>query len=184
LQLYLKICKDYEEYIHEIVASQYSGDVRAETGHVGLKNQGNTCYLNSLMQALYHTAFLREAVFQIPSEAVPAAEVDSDSDDETVGTVGVQESKADAVAVEPAAPVPDSVVLALQRVFYRLQFSQGSVGTKVVRSKRFIVAVRAPNTHLLSRNSLAASGGMPENLSHSTTFKSSIGCYVTTLRLK
>lgn len=188
MQLHLKICKDYEEFIHESVASQYSGDVRAGTGHVGLKNQGATCYLNSLMQALYHTAFLREAVFQIPSEAVPAAEVDSDSDDEAVGTVGVQQtkkkSKTAAVAVEPAAPVPDSVVLALQRVFYRLQFSQGSVGTKVARSKRFIVAVRAPNTHLLSRNSLAASGGMPENLSRSTTFKSWIACYATTLRLK
>ena len=137
--------------------------MRAETGHVGLKNQGNTCYLNSLMQALYHTAFLREAVFQIPSEAVPAAEVDSDTDevdsdtdDETVGTVSVQESKSAAVAVEPAAPVPDSVVLALQRVFYRLQFSQGSVGTKVVRSKRFIVAVRAPT--------LTFSAGTPSQL--------------------
>ena len=114
--------------------------------------------------------------------------VDSDSDDDAVGTVGAQSSKKKSKAAvanaEPAAPVPDSVVLALQRVFYRLQFSQGSVGTKVARAKRFIAAVRAPNTHLLSRNSLAASGGMPENLSRSTTFKSWIACYATTLRLK
>ena len=133
--------------------------MRAETGHVGLKNQGNTCYLNSLMQALYHTAFLREAVFQIPSEAVPAAEVDSDSDDEAVGTVGVQKtkkkSKAAAVAVEPAAPVPDSVVLALQRVFYRLQFSKGSVGTKVSAPSAFVDV-------LLAFCSLFATGADPQ----------------------
>ena len=100
------------------------------------------------MQALYHTAFLRDAVFQIPSEAVQAAEVDSDSDDEAVGTVGAQNTnkkpkvKATASAAEPpapAAPVPDSVVLALQRVFYRLQFSQSSVGTKVARPKSFVL---------------------------------------------
>jgi hypothetical protein len=141
LQLYLKICKDYEDYIQEFVRSQYSGDLRKETGHVGIKNQGATCYLNSLMQALYHTAFLRESVFQIPSEAVPATEVDSDSDDDAVGTVGAQPSKKKVktavIAAEPAAPVPDSVVLALQRVFYRLQFSQGSVGTKVAPPKCF-----------------------------------------------
>jgi hypothetical protein len=142
LQLYLKICKDYEDFIQEFVRSQYSGDLRKETGYVGIKNQGATCYLNSLMQALYHTAFLRESVFQIPSEAVPATEVDSDSDDDAVGTVGAQSSKKKAkaavVAAEPAAPVPDSVVLALQRVFYRLQFSQGSVGTKVVPHIAFV----------------------------------------------
>ena len=82
LQLFLKICKDFEEYTQESLGRMYSTDLRKETGHVGIKNQGATCYLNSLMQALYHTAFLREAVFQIPSEAVKAAEVDSDSDDE------------------------------------------------------------------------------------------------------
>ena len=89
-QLYVKICKDFQEYIQKVIESQNSGDVRSETGYVGIKNQGATCYLNSLMQALYHTAFLREAVFQIPSEVAAAA-------------------------AEPAAPVPDSVVLALQQ---------------------------------------------------------------------
>ena len=148
LQLFLKICKDFEEFTQESLGRMYSADLRKETGHVGIKNQGATCYLNSLMQALYHTAFLRDAVFQIPSEAVQAAEVDSDSDDEAVGTVGAQNTKkkpkvkATASAAEPpapAAPVPDSVVLALQRVFYRLQFSQSSVGTKVARPKSFVL---------------------------------------------
>lgn len=151
LQLFLKICKDFEEYTQESLGRMYSTDLRKETGHVGIKNQGATCYLNSLMQALYHTAFLREAVFQIPSEAVQAAEVDSDSDDEAVGTVGAQTTKRKtkekaAAPAGPAAPVPDSVVLALQRVFYRLQFSHSSVGTKVAlpKSSSTCATLRSP----------------------------------------
>ena len=127
-QLYVKICKDFEEYIQKVIGNQNSGDVRSETGYVGIKNQGATCYLNSLMQALYHTAFLREAVFQIPSEVAAAA-------------------------AEPAAPVPDSVVLALQRVFYRLQFSQSSVGTKVAIAppRRPFTPAQPLLTHLCGR---------------------------------
>ena len=35
---------------------------------VGLKNQGATCYLNSLLQSLYFTSGFRKAVYQIPTE--------------------------------------------------------------------------------------------------------------------
>lgn len=35
---------------------------------VGLKNQGATCYLNSLLQSLYFTNAFRKAVYQIPTE--------------------------------------------------------------------------------------------------------------------
>jgi ubiquitin carboxyl-terminal hydrolase 7 len=41
---------------------------RAAIGWVGLKNQGATCYLNALLQALFHVAFLRNAVYQLPTE--------------------------------------------------------------------------------------------------------------------
>ncbi|KAF9113641.1 hypothetical protein BGX27_001116 [Mortierella sp. AM989] len=71
-------------------------DSKEMTGYVGLKNQGATCYMNSLLQSLFFTNYFRKAVFEIPTE-----------DD------------------EPSK----SVALALQRVFYQLSTSLGSVGT-------------------------------------------------------
>lgn len=43
-------------------------DSKKETGYVGLKNQGATCYLNSLLQSLYFTKAFRRIVYQIPTE--------------------------------------------------------------------------------------------------------------------
>ncbi|CAO3595063.1 unnamed protein product [Absidia cylindrospora] len=71
-------------------------DSKKTTGYVGLKNQGATCYMNSLFQSLYCTNYFRKAVYQIPTE----------NDEPT-----------------------QSVALALQRVFYNLQFHTSSVGT-------------------------------------------------------
>lgn len=44
-------------------------DSKKETGMVGLRNQGATCYLNSLLQSLYLTGAFRKAVYQIPTAA-------------------------------------------------------------------------------------------------------------------
>jgi len=74
-----------------------SWDSKKHTGYVGLKNQGATCYMNSLLQTMFFTNKLRKAVYLMPTE----------SDDPT-----------------------KSVPLALQRVFYELQFSDSAVGTK------------------------------------------------------
>ncbi|KAI5461141.1 hypothetical protein BGZ63DRAFT_228114 [Mariannaea sp. PMI_226] len=43
-------------------------DSKKETGFVGLKNQGATCYLNSLLQSLYFTNAFRKAIYEIPTE--------------------------------------------------------------------------------------------------------------------
>ncbi|KAJ3321282.1 hypothetical protein HDV06_004507 [Boothiomyces sp. JEL0866] len=43
-------------------------DSKLETGFVGLKNQGATCYLNSLLQSLYYTNYFRKATFAIPTD--------------------------------------------------------------------------------------------------------------------
>ena len=42
------------------VANLKSYDSKKETGMVGLKNQGATCYLNSLLQSLYFTNAFRK----------------------------------------------------------------------------------------------------------------------------
>ncbi|CAN0141427.1 unnamed protein product, partial [Laminaria digitata] len=76
-----------------------SHNSKRETGMVGLKNQGATCYMNSLLQTLFHVLSLRRAVYDMPT----------DGENRCIVT---------------------SMALALQRVFYRLQTSDKSVGTK------------------------------------------------------
>jgi ubiquitin carboxyl-terminal hydrolase 7 len=75
-----------------------SYDSKKTTGFVGLKNQGATCYMNSLFQSLYCTNYFRKVVYQIPTE----------NDEPT-----------------------KSVALALQRVFYNLQYSDSPVGNAI-----------------------------------------------------
>ncbi|KAJ2854234.1 ubiquitin-specific protease ubp15 [Coemansia erecta] len=41
---------------------------RLVTGFVGLRNQGATCYMNSLLQSLFFTNQFRDSVYQIPTE--------------------------------------------------------------------------------------------------------------------
>ncbi|ODQ66799.1 hypothetical protein NADFUDRAFT_50704 [Nadsonia fulvescens var. elongata DSM 6958] len=43
-------------------------DSKKVTGYIGIKNQGATCYLNSLLQSLYFTNQFRKVVYQIPTE--------------------------------------------------------------------------------------------------------------------
>ncbi|KAE9619222.1 putative ubiquitinyl hydrolase 1 [Lupinus albus] len=80
-------------------ASDYwSNDSKKETGYVGLKNQGATCYMNSLLQTLYHIPYFRKAVYHMPT-------TENDM---------------------PSGSIP----LALQSLFYKLQYSESSVATK------------------------------------------------------
>ncbi|XP_074282078.1 ubiquitin C-terminal hydrolase 12 isoform X1 [Silene latifolia] len=76
----------------------WSYDSKKETGCVGLKNQGATCYMNSLLQTLYHIPYFRKAVYHMPT---------TENDN-------------------PANSIP----LALQSLFYKLQYNDTSVSTK------------------------------------------------------
>ncbi|XP_020672850.1 ubiquitin carboxyl-terminal hydrolase 13 isoform X4 [Dendrobium catenatum] len=80
------------------VVDYWNYDSKKETGYVGLKNQGATCYMNSLLQTLYHIPYFRKAVYHMPT-----TEIDI-----------------------PSASIP----LALQSLFYKLQYSDSSVATK------------------------------------------------------
>lgn len=47
----------------EVVITYISNEVydsKKEAGYVGLKNQGATCYMNSLLQTLYHIPYFRK----------------------------------------------------------------------------------------------------------------------------
>ncbi|XP_057843456.1 ubiquitin C-terminal hydrolase 13 isoform X3 [Cryptomeria japonica] len=80
------------------VDSCWQYDSKKETGFVGLKNQGATCYMNSLLQTLYHVPYFRKAVYHMPT-------TENDM---------------------PSGSIP----LALQSLFYKLQYSDSSVATK------------------------------------------------------
>ncbi|XP_061352581.1 ubiquitin C-terminal hydrolase 12-like isoform X1 [Gastrolobium bilobum] len=80
------------------IVDYWAYDSKKETGYVGLKNQGATCYMNSLLQTLYHIPYFRKAVYHMPT-------TENDM---------------------PTGSIP----LALQSLFYKLQYSDTSVATK------------------------------------------------------
>ncbi|KAI3938553.1 hypothetical protein MKW98_016058 [Papaver atlanticum] len=83
----------------KIMPDDWTYDSRKETGYVGLKNQGATCYMNSLLQTLYHIPYFRKAVYHMPT-------------------------------TENDLASGSSIPLALQTLFYNLQYKKDSVGTK------------------------------------------------------
>nr|DBA19934.1 TPA: hypothetical protein GDO54_015689 [Pyxicephalus adspersus] len=64
-------------------------DPRGETGLSGLRNQGGTCYLNSLLQTLLFTPEFREAVFALSPEELGSLE-DKDVADSKVRIIPLQ----------------------------------------------------------------------------------------------
>jgi len=50
-------------------------DSKKETGYVGLKNQGATCYLNSLLQSLYFTNAFRKVLVLLFVDRFPKSDI-------------------------------------------------------------------------------------------------------------
>lgn len=48
-------------------AVQYADRSKELTGYVGLQNQGATCYMDSMLQCLYHLPAFRRLVYQMPT---------------------------------------------------------------------------------------------------------------------
>ncbi|KAI7901480.1 uncharacterized protein BX663DRAFT_487626 [Cokeromyces recurvatus] len=65
ISIFLRVVKDETGVLwHNLI----NYDSRKETGYVGIRNQGATCYMNSLIQSLYFTNIFRKAVYKIPTE--------------------------------------------------------------------------------------------------------------------
>lgn len=90
-------------------------DSKKETGYVGLRNQGATCYLNSLLQSLYFTNAFRKV----------SDSVQSGADESTVT------DKAQAIYEIPTEHDEgmQNSAYTLQRLFYQLQTSEQAVST-------------------------------------------------------
>jgi len=69
-----------------LASNEWQGNAREMLGMVGIKNQGATCYLNSLLQTLFHTPLFRKVVYEAPlAWAPPAGSVVLDADDDGGG---------------------------------------------------------------------------------------------------
>jgi len=62
-------CVIFEVKVNADAPHGVSWDSKKHTGYVGLKNQGATCYMNSLLQVLYFSNMLRKAVYKMPTES-------------------------------------------------------------------------------------------------------------------
>ncbi|KAJ3353139.1 hypothetical protein HDU83_007119 [Entophlyctis luteolus] len=63
--IHMRVLKDITGFLWH---NYLSYDSKKSTGMVGLRNQGATCYMNSLLQSLYFIPYFRKATFSIPTE--------------------------------------------------------------------------------------------------------------------
>ena len=53
--------------VHRLRGGLRADSTEAADVHLGLRNQGNTCYMNSLLQVLYHVPEFRRAIYSLPT---------------------------------------------------------------------------------------------------------------------
>lgn len=54
--------------------NSFYNNSREQTGYVGIINQGSTCYMNSMLQALFHLPAFRSIVYQMPTDGIEDTE--------------------------------------------------------------------------------------------------------------
>eukprot|EP00440_Ansanella_granifera_P045560 gb/GFBE01049357.1/.p1 GENE.gb/GFBE01049357.1/~~gb/GFBE01049357.1/.p1 ORF type:complete len:1302 (+),score=337.04 gb/GFBE01049357.1/:1-3906(+) len=86
---------------------------KEETGFIGLKNHGATCYMNGLLQSLFHVGEFRRIVYSIESEDAAEASKDAKLDD----------------SLDDDGRAPQ-LIQALQNVFYKMQTADQAVNCK------------------------------------------------------
>ena len=108
------------------VVDYWSYDSKKETGYVGLKNQGATCYMNSLLQTLYHIPYFRKVQTRKLHVIAPLlnllGQIQLTTDISCQAVYHMPTTENDM----PSGSIP----LALQSLFYKLQYNDSSVSTK------------------------------------------------------
>jgi len=94
-------------------ASNNDYNCRKETGYIGLMNHGATCYMNGLLQSLFHAGEFRRIVYSIQCDKSDQEDASMEKGGDTDGEGG-----------DP------SLIQALQNVFYRLQTADAAVNCK------------------------------------------------------
>ena len=94
-------------------------------GYVGIKNQGATCYMNSMLQSLFHLDLFRKFVY-LMDEGRGKGEGEGEGGGEREGDGG---GGGCSFSSSSSSSTP-SIPAALQRLFYRMQTSSKPVGTK------------------------------------------------------
>eukprot|EP00928_Gymnodinium_smaydae_P024753 TRINITY_DN1993_c1_g7_i1.p1 TRINITY_DN1993_c1_g7~~TRINITY_DN1993_c1_g7_i1.p1 ORF type:complete len:1641 (-),score=350.73 TRINITY_DN1993_c1_g7_i1:284-5206(-) len=112
--------------LHMPAAGHLVGAGRRAVGYVGLKNHGATCYMNCLLQTLFHIGRFRETVYSIDgteprgaSQESMGSQAPALSDEEGADAGGLGDER-------PALPL----LVALQNLFYRLQTSDVPVSCR------------------------------------------------------
>ncbi|KAL0232433.1 hypothetical protein PCE1_002774 [Barthelona sp. PCE] len=104
--------------------SPWTTSKRNKTGLIGLTNQGATCYLNSLLQALYMTPEFREMLYITPS--VPHESEEEEEEPEKRAVEGEEEEDSDSdysdSEVEDNTDHSQDIIYQLQTLFGGLQY--------------------------------------------------------------
>lgn len=115
------LCLRASCYVRQADSINVSNDYnfRKETGFIGLKNHGATCYMNGLLQSLFHVGEFRRIVYCIDCDDTPDSPGKDDPD--------VDPTKIDSGENDGKAP---PLIQALQNVFYKLQTSDQAVNCR------------------------------------------------------
>lgn len=91
-------------------------DKRPAHGYVGLKNQGATCYLNSLIQVLYLTPEFRKMIYRFPRPYEKLLSIKLDHKENSTNSVNTEEE------VNPKK----DIIFQMQLLFAKMQFANVS----------------------------------------------------------
>lgn len=124
------ICVRAQCYVRQADGINVNSDYncKRETGYIGLKNHGATCYMNGLLQSLFHVGEFRRIVYSIDVDDGRQDEGTTPGKDDARDSSGPvdksNQSSKDKDEDDSKAP---PLIQALQNVFYKMQTSDTAV---------------------------------------------------------